>query len=263
MPYLMPGRNESAVYLRVAARLEKAEDYIRERNLAAKEGASPRRLSLFSVVLAAAARTLHEKPELNRFVRRRVLYQRDGVSMTFFVRKGPHDVERAVKLSVGRDQRLSAISDEVHGAMEAAKGSTLSPDEDEMRIFHSIPGGKAIATGLFRALDALNIAPRGMLKADPLYTSAFVANLGSIGLDAPYHHLYEWGTGGIFIAIGRAFRDERGDKRLDMAITLDERVSSAISYARAVSAFRHYVENPRLLEESGASDAADSDLDRS
>ena len=35
----------------------------------------------------------------------------------------------------------------------------------------------------------------------------FFANLASIGMDACYHHLYEYGNIGIFAVIGRAVPD--------------------------------------------------------
>ncbi len=37
----------------------------------------------------------------------------------------------------------------------------------------------------------------------PLYSSALLANLGSVGLDSAYHHLYEYGTTPIFVTMGR------------------------------------------------------------
>ena len=44
---------------------------------------------------------------------------------------------------------------------------------------------------LERVGDAFGVLPRSYIDNDPLFASAFVANLGSLGLDAAYHHLYE------------------------------------------------------------------------
>jgi hypothetical protein len=42
---------------------------------------------------------------------------------------------------------------------------------------------------LLELLDFYGILPALIIKVDPMHTSAFVSNLGSIGTDAPYHHL--------------------------------------------------------------------------
>ena len=44
---------------------------------------------------------------------------------------------------------------------------------------------------------------RRALQDDPLNASLFVANLGSVGLDAPYHHLYEYGNCPLFATVGQ------------------------------------------------------------
>ena len=101
----------------------------------------------------------------------------------------------------------------MNAAIDAIRGDEPTPDEKEMSIVSSLPGGRAFSTFLFRFLDSWNIAPKGMIRSDPLYTSAYFANLGSIGLETPYHHLYEWGTASLFIALGRIFRKEMAARR--------------------------------------------------
>ncbi len=38
-------------------------------------------------------------------------------------------------------------------------------------------------------VDWLGLLPAFMTRNDPLYSSAYVINLGSVGLEAAYHHL--------------------------------------------------------------------------
>jgi hypothetical protein len=42
-----------------------------------------------------------------------------------------------------------------------------------------------------RTLDYFGWLPASFIKGDALYTSVYLANLGSIGLDAVYHHMFE------------------------------------------------------------------------
>jgi hypothetical protein len=90
---------------------------------------------------------------------------------------------------------------------------------------------------------------------DPLYTSIYFANLGSLGLDAPFHHLYEWGTTSIFVAIGKAFSKElwHGGTRtrqryIDIKITLDERIADGFIFSQAASTFYRLISRPELLD---------------
>jgi len=90
---------------------------------------------------------------------------------------------------------------------------------------------------------------------DPLYSSIYVANLGSLGLNAPYHHLYEWGNTSIFLVIGKMFSKElwHGGTRvrqryLELRLTIDERIADGYIFAAAASAFYRMLSNPELLE---------------
>lgn len=83
MPFLMRGRNESAVYFEQQIELAGTEaflDRFRAQHPATKA-------TVFHVVLWAAARVLHQRPRLNRFVAGGRLWQRDGVWLSFSAKK--------------------------------------------------------------------------------------------------------------------------------------------------------------------------------
>jgi hypothetical protein len=82
------------------------------------------------------------------------------------------------------------------------------------------------------------------VEPDPLFASMFVANLGSVGLDAAYHHLYEYGTIGAFCAIGRYEADAGGRPWTTVRFTLDERIADGLYGARSLELFRSLVEDP-------------------
>ena len=91
------------------------------------------------------------------------------------------------------------------------------------------------------------------LEADPLFTSVYIANLGSIGLDTPYHHLYEWGTASVFMVVGRIFQKETrrgGELRhfVNVKFTVDERIAEGIYFAHAAALFQRLVAKPEILE---------------
>jgi len=101
-------------------------------------------------------------------------------------------------------------------------------------------------------LDSVNLLPFAFFRDDPLYASVFIANLGSIRLDAAFHHNYEWGNIPIFVTIGQTkdvpFVRPDGTvgvrKELLLRWTLDERIEDGLYCAKALELVRARLENP-------------------
>ncbi len=107
-------------------------------------------------------------------------------------------------------------------------------------------------------MDYFGLAPNKMIKSDPMFTSIFIANLGSIGMDAPFHHLFNWGTASVFLTIGQMHKEQvvnnQGEIEVKDSITanftLDNRITDGMYCARAIQLFVDFVQNPEQLEES-------------
>ena len=275
MPYMMPGRNQSAVYYEKDIDLENALRRVRAWNQAADEtaaiagpaedgagapAASPtgERYSLFGLVLAAVVRTMALKPQLNRFIHGHALYQRNHIALSFIVKqKLVEDApEGNAKIFFEPADDLEIVTRKVNEAIAYVRlMGEGGPGERIAKAAHSIPGGKALLIGAYRLLDRLNLAPWVLLKADPLYGSAYFANLGSLGLDTPYHHLYEWGNASLFIVMGklqqedgRQGRSGSGHHFVNFKVSLDERIADGLYFARAASIFSRLLARPELLE---------------
>ena len=59
-----------------------------------------------------------------------------------------------------------------------------------------------IIFNIFRRWSDKGRLPRSLTDGDSNHCSAFVTNLGSIGLKCGYHHLANFGTNSIFVVIG-------------------------------------------------------------
>ena len=79
MPYIMRGRNESAVYFDQELDLARTEPFLDDFNRT-HDGV---RLTLFHVVVWGAVRVLDERPRLNRFVAGGRHWQRDGIWISY------------------------------------------------------------------------------------------------------------------------------------------------------------------------------------
>lgn len=93
--------------------------------------------------------------------------------------------------------------------------------------------------------------PKPFIEGDPFFASAFVTNLGSVGLDGAFHHLYEYGTIPIFAALGRVHdtvEAEAGEpvvrRTATIRFTYDERVEDGLYAAGAIADFQRFVERP-------------------
>ncbi|MDD4494485.1 MAG: 2-oxo acid dehydrogenase subunit E2, partial [Eubacteriales bacterium] len=111
---------------------------------------------------------------------------------------------------------------------------------------------------LYPVLVDKGLFPKKFAEEDVLYTSAVVSNLGTFGLKAPYHHLYEWGSASVFVTIGEIEKTPfvmpddviKAQRTISIGFTVDERITDGKSISSALKLFRGLIENPWLLEDS-------------
>ncbi len=253
IPYVMPGRNESAVYFEQQLRVGSTLAFLAT---AAEEGG--RKVSFFHVVLAAIVKVLAERPMMHRFVVGRRIYQRKQIELSFAVKKKMSDDAQltTVKVKFEPSDGLAEVPGRVDAAINVGRGTEKTTSEKEMGFIGKLPRFliRLIMWGQ-RVLDYFGLLPASMIQPDPMYASAFLANLGSVGVDAPFHHLYEYGTIPIFVAIGR-IQDQPVvlddgtvgvDKVVAFRYSFDERIADGFYCARSLERFKDYVENPELL----------------
>jgi hypothetical protein len=248
MPYLMRGRNESAVYQETVYRVARARTWLRAYNRSHAE-----RATLFHLLAYACAQALHARPRLNRFVSGRRLYQRRGVSVSFVAKKAFRDDgdEATVKVRGEAGEPFRAWSMRLSGLVDESRETRRAVDR-ELGLVMALPGPLvSLLVGLARWLDAWNLFPRGMIEPDPMFASLFLANLGSVGVSDAFHHLYEYGNVSIFGAVSavrRAVFAERAGpvvaEALSVRWTFDERIDDAFSAARSLALVQHVMEDP-------------------
>jgi pyruvate/2-oxoglutarate dehydrogenase complex dihydrolipoamide acyltransferase (E2) component len=105
------------------------------------------------------------------------------------------------------------------------------------------------------SMDKHGIMPKSAINASPFHTSAFLTNVGSLGIDAIYHHIYDFGTTGLFLAMGKkrksyVYEDDsiQEAKTISVAWVADERICDGFYYANAIKLFTKYMKKPELLE---------------
>ena len=87
-----------------------------------------------------------------------------------------------------------------------------------------------------------------------------MTNLGSIKMNADYHHLFDWGTNSFFVVISekklRPFFNEDGTyemrNTIKLGMTIDERIADGYYFAKTLKLLRHMFAHPELLDEPAA-----------
>jgi hypothetical protein len=213
---------------------------------------------MFHCVLRAVGIALTEFPRLNRYVAGSRLYARRGVWLAFSAKRR---LERdaplfTAKVPFTHEEPLEAFVDRVLAVLREGRSGKESAADREIKGFLRLPGPLLrAAVRLQRLLDGWNLYPSKLLVDDPLYASVFVANLGSVGLDAVFHHLYEYGNIPIFATMGRIHRApvvfENGSvgsrEVFHMRYTYDERVEDGFYAARALERLAACLAEPSAL----------------
>jgi hypothetical protein len=249
MPFLMRGRNEAIVFFEQQLDMSRAQPWLAEWNRTHDAHAT-----VFHLVLHALARVLHERPHLNRFVAGRRIYDRRGVFMTFAAKKAMRDDAplATVKRGFAPDESFAAMVAALTTDIRVAKSDAISKVDKELSIFLRLPGFLlAGSIRLLRWLDSHGLAPRALIGDDPMYTSAFVANLGSLKIDAAYHHLFEYGNCPLFCTVGQLARapivvGDAVEVRASLLLrySYDERIEDGFYAASAIAKVRGWIEDP-------------------
>ncbi len=253
-PYLMRTRTESTIYHAQRLRIARTLAWLGQAN-ADRE----KKISIFHVLLAAGVRTLALRPEANRFIVGRRIYQRRTIDLSFVVKRELSEEagETTVKITFDPRSTIADVVERVSSAVKEIRQSSTSRDEGAAAIVAKLPRSLIrLAFWALRTLDYFGLLPASFIKGDALYASVFLANLGSIGLDAVFHHMYEWGNASFFVTIGRPKKepvvDERGELRvedvLDLKFSLDERITDGVYFQTTINFLSDLIENPEKLE---------------
>lgn len=201
---------------------------------------------------------IKERPHLNRFVLGKRLYQRRKIDLQYV---GKHRMtddghEAIAKIEFNNDN-LASIHEKMALENAKIKSGNLQEDDKFFRAMLKLPRFllSLIARFIF-FLDRHDFLPTSLKDLLPFYSSIFVSNLASIGADAAYHHLYEFGSNSLFFTIGRPYRapyEAEGQviafrDVMDICISVDERICDGFYLLRSFKFWEKLINYPELLE---------------
>ncbi len=261
MLHIMPTRNESYV---LYDEYVVADDLLRYLKVVNERF----HCDMQHAIVAAVGHGMRHNPSMNRFVVGRRLYQRKGVWVTFSMKR--EKLNRAAKLTAVKrelteQESLKDLCDALNASIKVERSDAVTYTDKEVGLFSKIPRPIMVfAVKVFKLMDYYNLLPAGFIKNDGFYTSLFAANLGSVGMKAGYHHLYEWGTCPLFLMIGRM--EERAvvedgqvviKRVIPLRFTYDERIDDGLSAGHGIKSVVDALENPFQVFGCTSADGSD------
>src|SRR5262245_6952145 len=249
MPHISPRRNDSVFHLAQDIEIEAALEFLEKKN---RERPADRPITLFHLYLRSGSQALYLRPGVNRFVKGGKLWQRHGEWITFSAKVRIEDGAPLVTIKrkfEPTSETLDQMVDAIYGQIRPARAGRKSTSDKEMGLLLRLPGFVIrAALAVFHFADRFGAVPRSMIDSDPLFTSAFVANLGSVGHEAGFHHLWEHGTCSLFGVMGKIKPGPDGRRRMTVCWTYDERIEDGLYSYITIAGIKDRIERPELLE---------------
>ena len=252
-PFILKSRVDSQVLFEIKVPIDKIETFIKTHKEEIPD------LSIMHVVMAALVRLMSQRPHLNRFVIWHKIFARNHVNFSIAIKRSMSDIgeETIIKPYFLPTDTLQEIVSKTNSELE----KTLKVSEDNKtdnlsKIFGFFPDFLLrTVVFLLTYLDKIGLMPKVFNHASPFHASFFLTNLGSIGIESIYHHLYEFGTCSMFVAMGRKSKENVVEKSGEIMIhksillkfVLDERICDGFYYARSMRMLEKILSNPSDL----------------
>ena len=256
MPIIYPNRCDNEAFISERIDLTNINKYLEEKNKLNPEY----KYNLFQVMVSAVLKTITLRPKMNIFIANGNMYQRNGVSAAFTIKKVFEDnsEEGLAFIRSKETDTIETVHNDIYRQVHRCRKETKQDSTIEaMEFLNKIPrciSKTAIKFVCF--LDRHGWVPKSLISTDPYYSSVVISNLGSIKLKCGYHHLTNWGTTSMFMVIGekktRPFFDLDGNMEMrdsvDIGLTVDERIADGYYFSKTVKLLKKILENPELLE---------------
>ena len=220
--------------------------------------------TFFHVFCAALGRSVAERPRMNYFIRNGHYYERKEISFTAIAKKQKKDgaEEGMIIMKYDKNSDESPVS-QMHNSICKQVYNIRKSEEshdDTTKIMQTLvnlprPIYKLVMATI-RTLDRKGRLFKDFVEANPYSKTCFISNLGSIKMDAEYHHLSNFGSNSFFAIIGKktkkpVFNDDGTFEMrqfLPISFTIDERIGDGVYFANTIRIFKAYMMRPELLE---------------
>lgn len=253
LSFIMPTRNESVFYYEDEIDAGPFLEYL---DALKESGRFEARLT--HMIVAGLDRGIYKYPTLNRFIAGQRLYQRKGRWFSFAVKRVKKNKQAklaSVKMEMNDGQTFEELCGRINKHIYRERSEEQTELDKELALLNLLPRPMfRYGYRLARILDYYNLLPASFIKGDAMFASVFMANLGTIDMNAGFHHLFEWGTNSIFVVVGQVVEkvvvvdgEMVIQKRLPLRFTMDERADDGMGAMLGTEVLKETLLNPREI----------------
>lgn len=251
MPYFLTHRFDSMNMVTLDIPVAPLHRYINEKR------AQGVKLSHLALILAAYVRTAAEFPSLNRFIGgNHKIYAHKELSVAMVVLRPGRNGDTSTKLKFRPEDDIFAVQDKIdYHIAENRKVEDNNKLDKLMGVLLRVPLLAPVLTWVLRVLDRFGLLPGFFCDISPFHASLLITNLASIRTNHIYHHVYEFGTTSVAVAMGNLRevpkRTKNGielERCIPLGVVMDERICGGHYFAQAFARMKEYLTNPVLLE---------------
>ena len=258
MPYMFGDRTSNEAVLGEVIDLTEVDKF-----LAVKNAGNPEfKYTWFHVIAAVVAKVMLLRPKMNWFIAGHRFYERKQIQVAFNVKRKFEDEAEEAMAKFVLDPEGGSPLEQVHSYVQGFVHKVRVENKTE-GISNALEMVKKLPRPIFRLvartltwMEYHGWYPQALAKDDPCYSSAYISNLGSIKMNADYHHLFNWGTISFFLVIGekklRPFFKEDGSyemrNTIKLGMTVDERIADGYYFAKSIRMMRYLFGHPELLD---------------
>lgn len=254
IPYILGTANDSWLLWEETIKIQPALDFVEKWNA---EHPPEEKITLNHLLLRACAKAYPLHPRMNRFLAGNRYYQRKGINISFSAKKEFSESGGLLifKRVFPENESLEEMVRAIRGMLKKDRTVKVSEQEKENSMYLKLPRPILMAgmAGV-RALDFFNLLPASFIDSNPLFSGMFISNLGSLGINSGWHHLYNFGNIMLFGVMGAPMEVpivEDGKvvpcKVVSMKWTFDERIEDGYNASRAAATVTRFIENPEQL----------------
>ena len=252
---LKPRRCDADVFINTPIDVTNLVDYID------KKKSKGEKVTYFHAFLLALAKTIYNRPKLNRYVKNRHMYEHTNVSISFVAKVEFTDASEEVMIiiDVEPSDNIDTVAKKIKDQIDKlrSKKFELKGANGALDALGKLPNIIRVPLiGYLKWTDEKGILPMSLQKDDLYFASAIVTDIGSLKSDSIYHNNTNFGTASSITAIGEIKDDikvvngkQKIYKAAKFGINFDERVADGFYMIKAFKILEYIIENPKLLED--------------
>ena len=257
---IKPERCDSDVYMNKEIDVTKLIKYVEKY----KKEHPDDKITYFHAFAMAFAKTIYNKPLLNRFVANRTFYDRNDVIIAFVAKIAFEEDSEEVMINIklDKDDNIFTLRDKITKRVAKIRNSKKGEKKENTNNIVDVVGKlpkliRMIVTGALKFLDKHGWLPESITKDNLYYSSVILSNLGNFKIGSIYHNIVNFGTSSIIATMGMIHKskviDKDGKEKIidvcDFGVNMDERIADGYYFAKSIKVLEYILDNPELLED--------------